>query len=260
MLWAGQAAAVRHPERRLHISLQVHSPYPRAIRLRAGRRGYRGHPVGHRGRSVCEVRGAIRQIQRDLFRFCRADLVFLWLYAGWLIVLIGAQFSFFHQHPTAYLSRLLWQQGTHAISRTVGLEPAGGPDATLCEREASDDRGPELAIELHLPVSLVEEQVEHLVEYRAARPHGQTGRVSVLTKPPELISIKEVLDAAREGNPAEVHIPIGTSDPVVAVLRRRDKPSRKRLRDTPCDHSSPNRVMSPIERTPRRSHLAHLDR
>ncbi len=37
-------------------------------------------------------------------------LFLLWLYTGWMIVLIGAQFSFFHQYPTAYLSRLLWEQ------------------------------------------------------------------------------------------------------------------------------------------------------
>jgi membrane protein len=44
-----------------------------------------------------------------------------------------------------------------------------------------------------------------------------------LIKPPELISVKEVLDAARDGNPADVRIPIDTSDPILALLRRRDQ-------------------------------------
>src|SRR5262249_18042438 len=39
----------------------------------------------------------------------------LWLYVGWLIMLIGAQIFFFHQHPAAYLSHLPWQQGSHAF-------------------------------------------------------------------------------------------------------------------------------------------------
>ena len=148
-------------------------------------------------------------------------LFLLWLYAGWLIVLIGAQFSFFHQHPTAYLSRLLWQQGTYGFRERLALNLL----VVVTRRHLKGERpltAPELAIELNLPVSLVEDQVDHLVEYGLLGLMHKPEGVSLI-KAPDLISVKEVLDAAREGNPAEVHIPIGTSDPVVAVLRRRDE-------------------------------------
>ena len=148
-------------------------------------------------------------------------LFLLWLYTGWLIVLIGAQFSFFHQHPTAYLSRLLWQQGTYGFRERLALNLL----VTLARHHLHGQRPlspPELAIELNLPVSLVEEQVDHLVEYGLLGLMHKPEGVSLI-KPPELISVKEVLDAARDGNPADVRIPIDTSDPVLALLHRRDR-------------------------------------
>ena len=76
-------------------------------------------------------------------------LFLLWLYVGWLIVLIGAQFSFFHQYPTAYVSRLLWQQGTHAFRERLALNLL-----VVLTRQYLKGEGPmpagDLAIELHL--------------------------------------------------------------------------------------------------------------
>jgi membrane protein len=147
-------------------------------------------------------------------------LFLLWLYAGWLIVLIGAQLSFFYQHPTAYLSRLLWQQGTHAFRERLALSLL----LVLGRRYLKGD-GPlgidELAIHLHLPVSLVEEQVQHLAEAGLlglmAKPEGIS-----LTKPIELISVLEVLNAVRKGRAADATVLADADDSVRQVLRRRD--------------------------------------
>ncbi|MGZ8383913.1 MAG: YhjD/YihY/BrkB family envelope integrity protein [Nitrospira sp.] len=147
-------------------------------------------------------------------------LFLLWLYAGWLIVLIGAQLSFFYQHPTAYLSRLLWQQGTHAFRERLALSLL----LILARRYLKGD-GPlgidELAIQLHLPVSLVEEQVQHLVEAGLlglmAKPEGIS-----LAKPIELISVMEVLNALRKGRVADATVLADGDDSVRQVLRRRD--------------------------------------
>ena len=147
-------------------------------------------------------------------------LFLLWLYAGWLIVLIGAQLSFFYQHPTAYLSRLLWQQGTHAFRERLALSLL----LVLARRYLKGD-GPlgidELAIHLHLPVSLVEEQAQHLVEAGLlglmAKPEGIS-----LTKPIELISVMEVLNAVHKGRVADATDLADGDDSVREVLRRRD--------------------------------------
>jgi membrane protein len=148
-------------------------------------------------------------------------LFLLWLYAGWLIVLIGAQFSFFHQHPSAYRSRLLWQQGTPLFRERLALRVL----LVLARRHLKGDRPltlSELAIELSLPLSLVEEQVEHLIE------GGFVGRLNEpeginLIKPAELISVKEVLDTIRNGSPPGAFVPADTGDSISDVLRRRDE-------------------------------------
>lgn len=147
-------------------------------------------------------------------------LFLLWLYAGWLIVLIGAQVSFFHQHPSAYLSRLLWEQGTHALRERLALSLL-----LVLTRRYVKGQGPlgadQLAIDLHLPVSLVEEQVEQLVDSGLlglmAKPEG-----IMLAKPPELISIKEILDAINKGQAADATFLLDAGDPVSEMLRRRD--------------------------------------
>lgn len=42
-------------------------------------------------------------------------LFLLWLYVGWLIMLIGAQVAYFHQCPHGYEPHYLWRHGTHAF-------------------------------------------------------------------------------------------------------------------------------------------------
>jgi membrane protein len=147
-------------------------------------------------------------------------LFLLWLYTGWMIVLIGAQFSFFHQYPTAYLSRLLWDQGTYVFREQLALKVL----RVLGHHYLKGDRPlklPELSNELHMPLSLVEEEVERLVENgfvgRLQEPEGVS-----LIKSPDLIFVKEVLDSVRNGTPPWVLPHLDTSDPVAALLRRRD--------------------------------------
>ena len=148
-------------------------------------------------------------------------LFLLWLYAGWLIVLIGAQLSFFYQHPTAYLSRLLWQQGTSAFRERLALNLL-----LILARRYMKGNGPlrmdELAIGRHLPVSLVEEQVQHLVEAGLlglmAQPEGVC-----LAKPPEHIAVTDVLDAVHRGRTVEAVGVLDTDDTVRELLRRRDE-------------------------------------
>jgi len=50
-----------------------------------------------------------------------------------------------------------------------------------------------------------------------------------LIKSPDLIFVKEVLDSVRNGTPPWVLPHLDTSDPVTALLRRRDKAVQKEL-------------------------------
>lgn len=154
-------------------------------------------------------------------------LFLLWLYAGWMIVLIGAQFSFFHQHPKAYLSRLLWEQGTYVFREELALRVL----RVLGHHYLKGDRPPrlaELSSELNMPMSLVEEEVERLVENgfvgRLLQPEGVS-----LIRSPDLILVKEVLDSVHNGTPPWIVPHLDSSDPVSALLSRRDKAVQKEL-------------------------------
>ncbi len=154
-------------------------------------------------------------------------LFLLWLYTGWMIVLIGAQFSFFHQYPTAYWSRLLWEQGTHVFREELALKVL----RVLGHHYLKGDRPlklPELSSELNMPLSLVEEEVERLIDNgfvgRLQEPDGVS-----LIKSPELILVKEVLDSVRNGTPPWVMPHLDPRDPVSALLRRRDKAVERAL-------------------------------
>ncbi len=154
-------------------------------------------------------------------------LFLLWLYAGWMIVLIGAQFSFFHQYPKAYLSRLLWEQGTYVFREQLALKVL----RVLGHHYLKGDRPlklSELSSELTMPLSLVEEEVERLVENgfvgRLLEPEGVS-----LVKAPDLIFVKEVLDSVRNGTPPWIVPHLDSSDPVSALLSRRDKAVQKEL-------------------------------
>ena len=147
-------------------------------------------------------------------------LFLLWLYAGWLIVLIGAQLSFFYQHPTAYVSRLLWQQGTHAFREQLALSLL-----LLLARRYVKDEGPvgieALAMELHLPVSLIEEQVQHLTDAGLLGLMAQPAGVS-FTKPIEHIPVVDVLNAVHDGRVTDATALLHADGAVREVLRRRD--------------------------------------
>lgn len=154
-------------------------------------------------------------------------LLLLWLYVGWMIVLIGGQLSFFHQYPTAYLSRLLWEQGTSVFREQLTLKVL----RVLGHHYLKGDRPlrlTELSSELNIPLSLVEEEVEQLIENgfvgRLQEPEGLS-----LIKSPDLILVKEVLDSVRNGTPPWIVPHLDASDPVTALLRRRDQAVQKEL-------------------------------
>ena len=154
-------------------------------------------------------------------------LFLLWLYVGWLIVLVGAQVAYYHQHPTAYLTRLRWKQHTAAFQEHLALTMlihitrrymAGPPP---CQT-------PELAAQLRVPLSsleaLVENFVNHGLLFRTDEPKGMT-----LGRPPERITALEVLQlvAHKDSTPADI-VQEG-NDPVGALLRRRDQAVRQAL-------------------------------
>ncbi|MGH7231474.1 MAG: YhjD/YihY/BrkB family envelope integrity protein [Nitrospiraceae bacterium] len=147
-------------------------------------------------------------------------LFLLWLYVGWLIILVGAQVSFFHQYPSAYQTHLLWKQGAHAFRERLALILL----MHIARRYLKGERPyrvSELASDLNIPLSIVEDQVDELVAAgflcRIAEPDGIG-----LVKPPELIPIKEILDTVRDKELAGPSFTTASSDTIDRLLGRRD--------------------------------------
>jgi membrane protein len=144
-------------------------------------------------------------------------LFLLWLQVAWLVVLVGGQVAYVHQHPTSYVAvrgrpsaRLRERAGLGALVEITRRYLAGEPPPRL------DD----LAGRLGAPLAIVDEVIEDFVAHgflaRAIEPDGV-----VLARAPELIPVAEVLAAIRE--PAHDAIDLDVAGgPAVDTLRRRD--------------------------------------
>jgi membrane protein len=123
-------------------------------------------------------------------------LFLLWLYIGWVIILVGAQVAFFHQHPAAYHTQFLWAHSTHGFRERLALTLLVHITRRYLQG-APPSQPPELATEMNMPLSVVEDQIEELIRHgilcRMIDPEGIG-----LVKPPELIGVADILEASRD--------------------------------------------------------------
>ena len=144
-------------------------------------------------------------------------LFLLWLQVAWLVVLVGGQVAYVHQHPTSYVAvrgrpsaRLRERAGLGALVEITRRYLAGEPPPRL------DD----LAGRLGAPLAIVDEVIEDFVAHgflaRAVEPDGV-----VLARAPELIPVAEVLAAIREPAHDAIDLDVAAG-PAVDTLRRRD--------------------------------------
>jgi membrane protein len=122
-------------------------------------------------------------------------LFLLWLHIGWVIVLLGAQVAYAHQHVQFY-------QGERKI---LAHSPAGREKLALhlmflVGRNFYHGFDPmsvgELAAELKIPAGLVKDFMEIFQQARLILPLADE-ETFVLGRNPETITIKEILDCVR---------------------------------------------------------------
>ncbi len=149
-------------------------------------------------------------------------LSLLWLYVGWLIVLVGAEVAYFHQHPADYFKKEADRPDSYAARERLALALL-----TAVGRRALAGQPPwsaaQLAACLQAPLSRLEDCLERFVDnailLRATEPAWIT-----LARPPERVSLVEILDVLRgTGPPAE------DADPLAGVLQRRDRAVQQAL-------------------------------
>jgi len=122
-------------------------------------------------------------------------LFLLWLYVGWLIVLLGAQVSHAHQHIRFY-----YGQRENLARSPAGREKLALQLLLLIGRNFHQGLSPmnitDLANRLQLPAALVKDFLEMLQQSRLVLPLADE-ETFVLGRAAEKIRIKEILDCIR---------------------------------------------------------------
>ncbi len=149
-------------------------------------------------------------------------IVFLiWLYTGWLIFLIGAEVTYFHQHPSAFVYEALTGgrgyrfQEWLALSALVEIARRHSSDEPPCEQT-------ELAARFGVSSlgNLIDEFVRRGILLRSAEPEGVA-----LARPAENVLVKEILDIVGGSTMPEVKNAGAIGD----LLLRRDQVVQKTL-------------------------------
>lgn len=148
-------------------------------------------------------------------------LFLLWLYVGWLIVLLGAQVSHAHQHIRFY-----YGHRENLARSPAGREKLALQLMLLIGRNFYHGLEPmsitELASRLQLPAALVKEFLEMFQQTRLVLPLADE-ETFVLGRAPEKITIKEILDCVRtsgdtsKGTRIYLRDPDGIDELLVAV-------------------------------------------
>jgi membrane protein len=149
----------------------------------------------------------------------------IWLYIGWLIVLIGAQVGYFHQYPRSHIEA----RARHgALYREwIALAVVGEVTRRFLEGEPLGRLAP-MARTIGAPLANLQPIVDDLVArgilLRAAEPEGLA-----LAASPDRVTAVDVLDVVRD--PATVDGPslAAAADAGAEVLRRRDTAVREAL-------------------------------
>jgi membrane protein len=122
-------------------------------------------------------------------------LFLLWLHVGWLIVLLGAQVAYAHQHIHFYLG------DRELLAQTpAGREKLALHLMLLIGRNFYHGRDPlnvaEIAAQLRLPAGIVKEFMVMFANLKLVLPLAEEDTY-VLARAPETITVKEILDGVR---------------------------------------------------------------
>jgi membrane protein len=149
-------------------------------------------------------------------------IVFLiWLYTGWLIFLVGAEVTYFHQYPSAFVREALAGGKGYRFQEWLALSAL----VEITRRHFSDEppwEQTELAARFGVSNlgNLIDDFVRGGILLRAAEPEGVA-----LARPPESVSVKDIFDIVGDSAAQDVK----NVGPVAAVLLRRDQAVEKAL-------------------------------
>ena len=146
-------------------------------------------------------------------------LFLIWLYATWLIVLIGAEVAYIHQYSYFYFREFPERTQAHFFRERLALSAL----AEITRRYLAGKppwQEHQLSAYLGVPTSTLEDLLDKFVGcgilLRSAEPEGVA-----LSQPPEQITVTKILNALR-GQEESQTFREGEQDSVAEALRRRD--------------------------------------
>jgi membrane protein len=150
-------------------------------------------------------------------------LFLLWLYVGWLIVLVGGEVAYLHQHAATFAT--MGPSGRRsALSR---MQLALATLVMITRRYLTQEppwRQAELSTALQISAAELEELVDKFVQQRillrTIEPEGLA-----LGRLPEDIPVSEILDTVN----GHEQLTVAEDTPIARVLRRRDQAARQAL-------------------------------
>ena len=164
--------------------------------------------------------------------FATLILFMIWLYLGWLILLLGGSVAFYHQHPeyigvrrgaVRFGIRLMEKVAVLIVHHVVRTFYMGGPPWTADT----------LAQEIGAPIPLVEQVLEALLSAGILCRSGEDRLAYIPARPPEETPARAILDALRDqrgpGQPDPRRIP--SPEPVEALLAGIDGAMEEALGD-----------------------------
>ena len=157
--------------------------------------------------------------------FAGVMIFLIWLYIGWLIVLIGAQVGYFHQYPRSYIEAHVRHGALYRewIALAIAGEVtrrflAGDPPGRLSA----------MARMIGAPLAHLQPIVDHLVArgilLRAAEPEGLA-----LAASPDQVTVVDILDVVRDPGTVDGPALAAAGDAGATILRRRDQVVREAL-------------------------------
>ena len=149
----------------------------------------------------------------------------LWLYVGWLIVLVGGEVSYFHQYPLLVSRKGRYRKNISLPEERWALEML----AEITKRYLSGQSPwnlTALAAAGGPPLAQVENFIDACVQrgilLRALQPEGVS-----LARPPEQVAVTEIFDLLHDRDATDL---TGEgNDPVARTLSRRDQAVRQAL-------------------------------
>jgi membrane protein len=150
----------------------------------------------------------------------------IWVYLSWLILMFGAQLSFYVQHPQYLrhgqspidLSTRTLEQTVLSVMVLVGLSEATAKPSWSAER---------LAAELGLPLGALLPVLACLEQAGLLRA-GQKDSF-VLAAPPEQVELADIVTAVREARTSRLALAVRTPPGCLAVIEDVDAAVRERL-------------------------------